>query len=98
MKGVTRIFKLRAQNIDDFHMWTYKLMKAIESSKGRTLDLGIDEKHLSVKSWRFDQIDEKKFLKIADIGDILLFRGKNFGAKITRTFTVSKFGKWISTL
>lgn len=32
-------------------------------------------------------------MKIADIGDILLFRGKNIGAKITRTFTVSKFGK-----
>jgi hypothetical protein len=27
------------------------------------------------------------FLKQADIGDLLLFRGKNFGAKITRTYT-----------
>jgi hypothetical protein len=68
-------------------------MKTIESSKGRHFDLGIDEKHLSVKSWRFDQVDEEKFAKIADIGDILLFRGKNIGAKITRTFTVSNFGK-----
>lgn len=93
MKGVTRIFKLRALNADDFHMWTFKLMKTMENSKGRLLGLGVDEKQLAVKSWRFDQIDEKNFLKIADIGDILLFRGKNFGAKITRTFTVSNFGK-----
>lgn len=32
-------------------------------------------------------------MKVADIGDILLFRGKNIGAKITRSFTLSKFGK-----
>ena len=78
-------------------------MKTIERSKGRKYDLGIDEKNLTIKSWRvsflsthfikFDSIDEKKFLKIADIGDILLFRGKHIGAKITRSFTSSKFGK-----
>ena len=54
MKGVSRIFKLRALNADDFQMWTFKLMKTIENSKGHLLGLGIDEKHFSVKSWRFD--------------------------------------------
>lgn len=34
-------------------------------------------------------------MKIADIGDILLFRGKRFAQKITRKVTASKFGKTI---
>jgi len=33
-------------------------------------------------------------LKICDIGDILLFRGKHFGAKITRGVTNSTFGNF----
>ena len=32
-------------------------------------------------------------MKTADTGDILLFRGKHFGGKITRTFTKSNFGR-----
>lgn len=66
-------------------------MKNIERSKGRKFDLGMDEKKLAVDSWRYDQVDEKTFLKICDIGDILLFRGKHFGAKITRGVTNSTF-------
>jgi len=49
---VSRIFKLRAFNSDDFSMWTYKLMKNIEKSKGKKFDLGVDEKRLAVDSWR----------------------------------------------
>jgi hypothetical protein len=41
---------------------------------------------------KFDVITEKELLKIADTGDILLFRGKALGSKITRTFTASHFG------
>ncbi len=48
MKGVSRIFKLRASTEVDFSTWTYKIMKNIEKSKGRKFDLGIDEKSLSV--------------------------------------------------
>lgn len=44
LKGVSRIFKLRALNADDFHMWTYKLMKTIDMSKGKKFELGVDEK------------------------------------------------------
>jgi hypothetical protein len=40
-------------------------------------------------------ITEKEFSKIADTGDILLFRGKAFGSKITRTFTSSHFGNLV---
>ena len=52
MKGVSRIFKLRANTAEDFTMWTYKLMKNIEKSKGRRYDLGVDEKRLAVNSWK----------------------------------------------
>jgi hypothetical protein len=43
-------------------------------------------------------VDEKTFLKICDIGDILLFRGKHFGAKITRGVTNSTFGNFFKFL
>jgi hypothetical protein len=52
LKGVSRVFKLRAMNSVDFNMWTYKMMKNIEKSKGRRFDLGMDEKKLAVDSWR----------------------------------------------
>jgi hypothetical protein len=29
-------------------MWTYKIMKNIEKSKGRKFDLGVDERKLAV--------------------------------------------------
>ena len=35
---------MRAKNTADFTMWSFKLQKTIENSKGRKLDLGIDEK------------------------------------------------------
>jgi hypothetical protein len=41
-------------------------------------------------------ITEKEFKKIADTGDILLFRGKALGSKITRTFTSSHFGTLVA--
>jgi hypothetical protein len=33
-------------------MWTFKIMKNIEKSKGRRFDLGVDEKRLAFDSWR----------------------------------------------
>ncbi len=36
---------------------------------------------------------EEDFIKTADTGDLLLFRSKEFGPKLTRTFTKSNFGK-----
>ncbi|CDW88955.1 ph domain-containing protein [Stylonychia lemnae] len=95
MKGVSRVFKFRCKSVDDLNIWIYRLMKTVERSRGYMLKLGIDEKQLSLKSWRFDRISEEQFLRQADIGDVLLFRGNNFGAKITRGFTQSKFGKTI---
>ena len=64
MKGVQRIFKFRAPNSDDFNMWTYKIMKNIEKSKGKKHDLGIDEKALSVKSWRVIPYKFKRMLLV----------------------------------
>lgn len=62
MKGISRIFKLRALSTDDFNMWTFRMMKNIEKSKGRKYDLGIDEKQLSVKSWRVREIYNSSLL------------------------------------
>ncbi len=42
MKGISRVFKLRAPNAEEFQNWTFKIMKTIERSKGRKYDLGID--------------------------------------------------------
>lgn len=53
--------------------------------------MAIDEQNLTLKAWRYDRISEEEFLKTADIGDVLLFRGKHFGAKITRGFSKSHF-------
>eukprot|EP00347_Sterkiella_histriomuscorum_P016113 403354443 len=91
LAGISRIFKLKCQEHSDYIMWTEALQLVIKSSKGYLNKLFIDEKNLSVKSWRFDRIDEKAFLKTADVGDILLFRGRKFGHKITRGYTSSKF-------
>jgi len=38
-------------------MWTFKIMKNIEKSKGRRFDLGVDEKRLAVDSWRVISLD-----------------------------------------
>ena len=58
MKGVSRVFKLRANDENDFSMWTYKIMKNIEKSKGRKYDLGVDEKRLAVQSWRVGDLSK----------------------------------------
>ena len=40
---------------------------------------------------QFDTISEQQFVNLADTGDILLFRCKQLGSAITRTFTNSHF-------
>jgi hypothetical protein len=91
MKGVDRVFKLRTSDKKEFLKWSLIIQKNIFESIGQQKNLGIDEKNLSIKAWRYDRINEDEFLKTADIGDILLFRGKHFGAKITRSFSKSHF-------
>ena len=56
------MFKLRAPNADDFSMWTYKIMKNIEKSKGRKFNLGVDERKLAVQSWKVLYSFKKAFL------------------------------------
>lgn len=36
---------------------------------------------------------DEEFIERADTGDLLLFRSKQLGGKITRTFTNSDFGR-----
>jgi hypothetical protein len=42
-------------------------------------------------SVKVDVMDHKDFLKIADTGDLLLFRGKSIITKIQRTLTMSDY-------
>jgi len=46
---------------------------------------------MRLKPWRYDSLDEKQFINLADVGDILLFKGNFLGAKITRKWTKSRF-------
>ena len=67
--------------------WTTKLESVIFKSLGFKNDLAISNSDFEVDFWRFDHIDEKEFLEKAETGDLLLFRGRHVGAKITRTWT-----------
>ncbi|CEL98304.1 unnamed protein product [Vitrella brassicaformis CCMP3155] len=41
--------------------------------------------------WRFNRISESKYLSLVQTGDILLFRGTDGGARVTRTLTASEY-------
>ena len=73
--------------------WVKQLRMVIDESK----KLKKDQTSLDKKTyfWKFDAISEQQFIQLSDTGDILLFRCRQFGSKITRTFTNSHFGKWI---
>lgn len=91
MKGVSRIFHLKALNEEDLMLWLRALNLAIAESRGYSSNLGLDGMKFKVKSWRYDWLDEKQLKGRAQIGDILLFRSNNFKSKITRGFTKSQF-------
>mmetsp|Transcript_14846 Transcript_14846/g.10741 ORF Transcript_14846/g.10741 Transcript_14846/m.10741 type:complete len:130 (-) Transcript_14846:532-921(-) len=91
LKGCSRIFEFKCKNQSDFEKWVLMLTITIHSSAGFREDLGIDEKRLKVRFWGYDQISEEQFLEMADVGDLLLFRGNHFGAKLTRSLTSSTF-------
>jgi len=52
MKGVSRVFKFKCKSSDEFNIWVYRIMKTVERSRGYMLKLGLDEKMLTMKSWR----------------------------------------------
>lgn len=43
------------------------------------------------KPWRYDSISEPRFLKMADTGDLLLFKANNSSAAFTRAITNGAF-------
>ena len=47
-----RLFSFYCKAADDYHTWVFRLLKNIEKSQGKLLQLGIDEKMLSLKTWR----------------------------------------------
>lgn len=82
---------MRTKDREFFDKVVHTIQRNIDGSKGQKNDLGIDEKNLTLKSWRYDRISEEEFLQTADIGDVILFRGKHFGAKLTRSWSKSHF-------
>lgn len=59
----------------------------ISESKGYRLNIHINDSAFNIDFWRFGHINEEEFIKEAETGDIVLFRGSHIGAKLTRTWT-----------
>lgn len=87
LSGCKRIFKLKAYNLTDFNNWTSIIQNAILNSRGFKEDIQIDDSYFKLDFWRYGLIEHEDFLKNAQTGDLLLFRGKHMGAKITRGWT-----------
>jgi len=85
--GCKRIFSLKAVDYNSFDIWTSTLDIVIKKSEGFINNLEIRDIDFKIEFWRFDHIDEDKFLRSAETGDLLLFRGKHLGGKLTRKWT-----------
>lgn len=89
ISGITnRTFEFKAETANKCLEWFDEIFKHIKNSDGFKKQLSANGVQ---KPWRFDNMSEKQFLKEADTGDILLFRGTAAGGLLTRTFTASHF-------
>lgn len=84
-----RSFSFKFSSNDEASQWVSLLKSHIESSKGQIRELPhfIKQKHY----WRHNYVSETEFIRQANTGDILLFRGCNSLAKVQRAFTRSKY-------
>jgi hypothetical protein len=87
VKNCRRVFKLKAYNKTDFLNWVTILENAIKNSQGFKNNLSVDDYQFSLDFWRYGLIKHEDFLKNAQTGDLLLFRGTHVAAKITRGWT-----------
>ena len=72
----------------EIKQWTYALTSVLSHLNPSTK---ISRFNPNEKFWNNFSISESSFLKLAENGDLLLFRGKNFGSKLQRCLTRSKF-------
>ena len=63
--------------------WIQSINQVIVDSIGYKEELSISERDFNIDFWRFDHIDELDFVRTAETGDILLFRGSHLGSRIT---------------
>lgn len=88
--NVDRVFKLRCSTGDDLISWTTKIYEAILDGQACVKDLHDIVAHFD-QFWRHDYLSESEFLNNAQTGDILLFKTKNFMAKVQRLFTQKEY-------
>jgi hypothetical protein len=67
--------------------WTREIEGVMQNSRGYNEALQIKDYEFRIEFWRFEHIDEEKFLEQAQTGDLLLFRGNHLGAKLSRGLT-----------
>ena len=90
LNGADRIFEFRADSHEEAVDWVGHLQVQIGASQGRKHSLSLGKGN---KFWKNDRISEEQFRGIADTGDIVLFSGLNAGSKLTRSVTMSDYGK-----
>lgn len=90
IEGIKREFKLKAESAQQRDEWTRAINQHIEAAK-KTMskDVSLIKEKNFWKKW--EKITTEKFAEEADSGDILLFKGKKLGSKITRGITNSEF-------
>ncbi|CDW89888.1 ph domain containing protein [Stylonychia lemnae] len=88
IEGSERSFMFRSHEDAITEDWVNEIKRHISVAGKRPSTCILNTKSMF---WRFDTISEQQFINLADTGDILLFRCKQLGSKITRTFTNSHF-------
>ena len=73
---------IRSPSSSDLQEWAAVLYQTILNSKGRTKrvsNIGARDKF-----WKYERISNADFIETVDTGDILLFRSRDMGSKISR--------------
>ena len=84
----SRQFIFKANSADECAAWKNEILRHINHSDG----LKYNKSACGLRHpWRFTTIAEDNFIKNADTGDILLFKGNSVNSGLIRTFTKSKF-------
>jgi len=85
--GSKKVFLFKTKDKNEQKKWVSILKQHVQVSEGA---LRFITTNSSIpRFWKNDRISETQFLQMADSGDILLFRAKNVGAKLQRSFTGS---------
>jgi hypothetical protein len=90
IEGNKREFIFKAKDSNTRQEWTQAITKHISEAKKnqRNDELLIKQKNF----WKLSEgVTTQEFAKEADSGDIILFKGKKLGSKITRGITNSEF-------